>query len=463
MKTRHLVYAMLLVLMAYSCNKSSSIGIELQPQDDKITVMVDTFHIDTKDSLISAISAQCIDTMSMLLGDYYSSKYGDIKANLLLQFAPSVGYEFPSDSYDIEADSMMLYLYFKQYFGSGNEPIEISAYELNKNTPEYHTQYLTNFDVDQFVDLTDTQLIGKKVLAATDYSKTQSKNKNPLRSVAIRFSDEQMNRFFNMPQSSYTSNEAFLQEFKGLFLTTTYGKSAMLYIREADIRLFYHYSYKTKTDNGADTTITVTTFLNYPASKDVRQLNSIIHSDISKKLNQRDSVKYITSASGIYPRIKLPISNIKRQIESRFPKKNINKNIFINSAIISIEATEIDSSEIAEPIPTTLLMIPTNEVEDFIKEGSINMLTENKAQTVIYNPEKKEYSLDIAVLINKLIKNENQTDKVIDFLLIPVDIYLDNSNNIKEVRPTKRISAVTVRSNKNSYSPTRLELVYSGF
>ena len=121
-----------------------------------------------------------------------------------------------------------------------------------------------------------------------------------------------------------------------------------LYLFEIDIKLFYHYSYKTKTADGKDTTQTVNTFVNYPASKDVRQINRIVRSGLAEKFNKHDSVNYLISTSGAYPKITMPLGRIRERIESKMPGKAI-RNIFINSAEIVFEPTEVDFSKKAIP------------------------------------------------------------------------------------------------------------------
>lgn len=463
MQSRYIICFLVLSLTLYSCNKTDAIGLEIQPQEDKINTVIDTFHLETKDYIFKAISAQCVDSMSMLLGEYYSEKYGNVKADLVVQLAPPVDYKFPDAQYNIQPDSLILYMFYRSYFGSSNEPFEVSIYELNKSTPDYYTQYLTDFDVTQFLDINSSQLLGKKLLTSVDQSKTESElsKSTYIPTVKYMFTQTQLQRFFNLPQSAYSSVKSFLEHFKGLYITTSYGKSTMLYLFEIDLRLFYHYSYQTKTTAGKDTTITVKTYINYPASKDVRQINHIKATDIESKINKRDTVNYITTASGIYPKINLPIERIRERIKDSLPEHSLKNEIFINSANISLEITERDTTSMAMPIPAALLMIPVSEADNFIKTGSLKIYKENKAQIIYYISTQREYKGDIAYLLNKVIKDNDKSDT--EYLLIPVDIYTNSNNQITECRPTKRLGAATIRSGKNQYSPMRLELVYSGF
>lgn len=463
MQLRYIICFLILSLILHSCNKTDAIGLEIQPQEDKINTVVDTFHLESKDYIFKAVSAQCVDSMSMLLGEYYNEKYGNIKADLVVQLAPPVNYQFPDAQYKIQPDSLVLYMFYRSYFGASNEPFEVSIYELNKNTPNYYTQYLTDFDVTQFLDINDSQLLGRKLLTSVDQSKTEAEleRRTYIPTVKYMFTETQMQRFFNMPKSAYSSTKSFLEHFKGLYITTSYGKSTMLYLFEIDLRLFYHYSYQTKTKAGNDTTITVNTYINYPASKDVRQINHIKATDIEPKINKRDTVNYLTTTSGIYPKITLPIERIRGRIKDSLPDKNLKNKIFVNSANISLEITERDTTATAMPIPPALFMIPVSEADNFIKTGSLKIYKENKAQLIYYISKKREYIGDIAYLLNKVIKDNSQSNT--EYLLIPVDIYTNSNKQVTECRPTKRLGAATIRSGKSQYSPMRLELVYSGF
>ena len=454
---------MSLVLPFLGCTGDNSLGVEIQSQADKIYMKVDTIHIESKDTMINAISAQCSDTMSMVLGEYYSEKYGYMKSDLLLQFAAPIGYEFPPESYNKELDSLVLFMYYTSYFGQNNEPLEISVYELNKSTPDFYTQYLTDFDINQFLDINSSQFRVKKLITTVDQS-LSDKERNEAKSTKIvqfKFTDSQSEKFFNMPQSAYSSVNNFLQEFKGLYLTSSYGKSTVIYPYEFDLILFYHYSFDTKTADGVDTTMTVYTSVTYPASEDVRQLASIKRSGLEDKVNKVDSINYITTAAGVYPKFSLPIAEIKQRIKDSLPDKDINSNIFLSSANISFEATEIDSSNTSIPVPSALYILPAREIDQFLKTYSVKQYKDREAQIAVFNQKTNEYTVDMSFLLNKLLKNDNDILSE-EFLVVPIDIYYDSKGNPVEFKATKRVGAATFRSGKSKYSPLRMELIYTG-
>ena len=85
-----------LVACITSCKNDESVGITIQPQEDEIKIASDTFLIESENYYVPAISAQAD---SMILGEFYSAKYGTTKAELLLQIAPPIGYKFPEEKY----------------------------------------------------------------------------------------------------------------------------------------------------------------------------------------------------------------------------------------------------------------------------------------------------------------------------------------------------------------------------
>ncbi|MDR3328014.1 MAG: DUF4270 domain-containing protein [Prevotellaceae bacterium] len=445
------------VMLMTACNDDNTVGLSIQPPQDAITVVVDTFNFASSDFAIEAVSAQCVDSLSMLLGEYQSQKYGTTKAELIVQFMPPIGHEFPDSTYNPQPDSLMLLMYYNSWFGSTTEPIELSMYELNKSTPDYSTQYFTNFDISEFVDANDNQLMGKKIITAIDQTWSDSvlSAKQGKYLIKHKFSDTQLQRFFDISKNTYSSINDFLNEFKGLYITTSYGKSTMLYLNEIDLRLFYHYTYK---KNGVDTT--ANTYITYPANKEVRQLNRITHVGLDNIMNKTDSVNYITTAGGIYPKVTLPLGKIRKNVHDSIP----NKILKINSAILSLEATEIDSSANAMGVPPVLLLINVTEYEEFLKSNYTKAVADSTVAVAMYNSTTKEYVFDIARMVSNVVnKAPLDFDATVEYMLIPVDVFYSSAGVLTDIRPQKCLGAVTVRSGNNHDSPMRLELVYSGF
>ena len=109
-----------------SCKNDDSVGITIQPQEDEIVIASDTFLIESENYYVPAISAQAD---SMILGEFYSAKYGTTKAELLVQIAPPIDYRFPDEKYnphqvDLQKKVCIPFIYLL----SNKDPIYLGLY-----------------------------------------------------------------------------------------------------------------------------------------------------------------------------------------------------------------------------------------------------------------------------------------------------------------------------------------------
>lgn len=450
-----LVLFAVLALVVSSCNDTEQLGLLLQPEGDKIALRMDTFTVETQNAYVDSISAQC-DTSSMALGEFYDAKYGSTKAELLVQLAPPVGYKFAPDSLNPTPDSLVLYMYYDSWFGSKTSPLELSIYELNKQPLVYDQTYYSNLNVADFTD--QSILMGKRMVTSVDQTLPDSvlndNNYNPL--VRYKFSKEQLDRFFAIPHSAYASEEQFAQYFKGMYITTKYGASTVLYFNQIDLKLFYHYTYN---KNGKDTI--VNTSIVYPANKEVRQLNKFSHTDVLATTIS-DSVVYAKSPAGMFPSVTLPIGQIRRKVRSEIGSRLFN----VNSAMLVVEATELQTGTLAIPVPEYMTLIRRSKIEEFVTKNHIPQTADSIAVLGTYNSKTKSYVFDLSYFLNSEIPphyvNDN-TDETLDLLLVPSSVVLSSSGTITSVRALRKMGAVTLRSGTNANSPMRLKVIYSGF
>ncbi|MDD3479583.1 MAG: DUF4270 domain-containing protein [Paludibacteraceae bacterium] len=450
-----LVLFAVLALVVSSCNDTEQLGLLLQPEGDKIALRMDTFTVETQNAYVNAISAQC-DTSSMALGEFYDAKYGSTKAELLVQLAPPVGYKFAPDSLNPTPDSLVLYMYYDSWFGSKTSPLEVSIYELNKQPLVYDQTYYSNLNVADFTD--QSILMGKRMVTSVDQTLPDSvlnnNNYNPL--VRYKFSKEQVDRFFAIPHSAYASEEQFAQYFKGMYITTKYGASTVLYFNQIDLKLFYHYTYN---KNGKDTI--VNTSIVYPANKEVRQLNKFSHTDVLATTIP-DSVVYAKSPAGMFPRVTLPIGQIRRKVRSEIGSRLFN----VNSAMLVVEATELQTGNLAIPVPEYMTLIRRSKIEEFVTKNHIPQTADSIAVLGTYNSKTKSYVFDLSYFLNSEIPPHyvnDKTDEMLELLLVPSSVVLNSSGAITSVRALRKMGAVTLRSGTNANSPMRLKVIYSGF
>ena len=438
-----------------SCKNDESVGITIQPQEDEIIVDSDTFIIESENYYVPAISAQAD---SMILGEFYNETYGTTKAELLVQIAPPIDYRFPEVKYKPEPDSLVLMMYYNSWVGSAYAPLEFSIYEINKQPIDYNTQYLSNLNIGDFTD--STILMGKRLMTSIDLSRADSLEEDTaiMPYVRYKFDQVQLERFFNMPQEVYKDEEAFLDEFKGLYITTRYGSSTLICFNQITMYLYYHYTYQT---NGKDTV--VNTSIIYPSNKEVRQLNKFTHPNIEEVTVCNDSINFIKSAAGIYPKIRIPIGEMSKRIYSKIGDKQLN----VNAAEIIIEDIKYDTTNTYLGKPFYLLALTTDQFDDFLKYNTMPSATDTTAVIASYSTSHKGYKLDLAYFITKHLRNKIvEEDDVIEMILMPVLAETSTStetSTIANIKPLTQLAVSTIRSGKNEYSPMRLKILYNGF
>ena len=452
------VCAAALMSCLVSCKDNDpSVGISIRPQQDQIIVASDTFHVKTEEIFLPPVSAQ---TDSMMLGEFYSPTFGTTKAELLVQLTPPVGYEFPGEEYNPQPDSLVMLMGYRSWFGVDNAPIEISIYEMNRNTIDYNTRYLSDVDPGQFTD--STILMGRRIVTSVDLTVPDSvrEDEDYYPTIRYKFSDEQLQRFFDIPEPAYSDLNSFCEEFKGMYITTQYGVSTMFYLDAIEMRLYYHYTYD---KNGKDTV--VNTSITYPANKEVRQLNRLIHPDLEQVVVHNDSICNVKSAGGIYPKVTIPIGRIRQRMYEKIGDKLIN----VNSAIMYIERADIDL--LGDPdlgTPAYLMAITADKYDDFIKHYDVPQQADSTSVIASFGISSMSYDMDISYYLVKHLRNESfDPDEEIEVYLVPVDVTMETGSNssstISSIRPLSKLAGVQLRSGTNGYSPMRIQVLYSGF
>lgn len=448
-----LVAFMLLLGLVNCKNNNDTVGIAVQPYDDAIHVNADTFILECMNYEIPSISAQA-DTM--VLGEFYSPTYGTTKAELLVQLNAPDNYSFPDKSYNPQPDSLVLLMYYNDYFGSPYAPLEFSIYEINKKSINYTERYYSDLNPGDFCD--STILMGKRVATSIDLSRRNAEKEDSAEVGYIRykFDDTQLNRFFNMVMKNPTlSSDEFLSDFKGMYITTRYGNSSMIYFNQMTMYLYYHYTYKKA---GADTT--VTTSIIFPANHEVRQLNRFFHPDRSEIVQSiPDSLLYVKSMAGIYPKMTLPLSKIRERFIQHIDVDDV---LNISAAEVSLECIEYDDKDVYMDPPSYLLAIDERELDDFLKHQTVPEDFETDRVLGVYSVESDSYVFDFTYLLTKRMEMDSEEDEDVNFVIVPVDIRYSSTTKVS-VKPLVKMAAVKVRSAKNGYSPFRLKVLYEGY
>jgi len=460
MKSNSIILLFLLSLFVFSCTDNlSDIGTGIQPTSDQIQIGTDTFHLMTQTVFVESILSK---PDSFLLGTYYDTKFGSTNAEILAQVNCPVGFKFPANSV---GDSATIELLYKTWFGNKYSPLDVNVYEMNKGTFDYSALLYTNFNPSDYSDKSDANRLARKIFSAKDATKIRTDTT----AIIMKLSDAFVQRFFD--DTKFASTDQFVKFFKGIYLTANYGASTLLNISEINMRYYYHYTYTLKNTRGGDSIVTVKNNLTFPANSEVRQVNRFLHSDRATVVRPAAGVNYVASPANLNTVLSIPLNNIQKRMNDSIRYKKL---LTINSALIKVEAINIDVDTVSAPTTRYMLLIKETAIERFFRNKELPsdtcaMLGGHTVALVVNTTNVYEdyYTYSVSRLIANELKVAKQNNTIptekLNMRLIPVQVTFDTNNNVTSVKQSNLMSAVSIRSGTNTESPMRLNVVYSGF
>lgn len=451
MKFKSFILLAFISLIVFSCaDDLANVGVNVQPDSDQIKVCADTFYVETETVPVEYIYTR---QDSFLLGNFYNSKFGTTQADILAQVKYPLNFTYPEGSI---VDSAVVVMYTRSRFGDSFSSLDINIYEMNKETLSYTKAYPSNI---LYSDYTDKSIkIGQGIVTAKNADSTNYSNFK----LSVKLTDEFKNRFKN--DKFYGSNTEFLNFFKGMYITSNFGSSTLLNVLKIDLQLFYHYTYKAKNSSGVENTITVNNILTFPANKEVRQINRFSHPGSRSIDISNESLNYVASPANLNTKVVLPLGRMNEQIN----KKIANKQRSINSAILKVEATEVADSNYAVPPVYYMLLVREDSVDNFFINKKLPSSTSAILGQLEYTYDESTlqfsyfYNFDCTALIATELKSTSMPASI-PMRLIPVEVKISSKGVVTEVRHSYKMSAITIRSGKNTVSPMKINMVYSGF
>ena len=113
--------------------------------------------------------------------------------------------------------------------------------------------------------------------------------------------------------------------------------------------------------------------------------------------------------------------------------------------------------------PSYILALTEDDYDNFIATNNIPQQTDTTAIVAEYDYYSNKYTIDINYLLTRHLRQEIDPNETLDLLLIPVELSMSSTSTISRIKPLTKLSAITIRSGKNRYSPMRLEILYNGF
>jgi len=454
MKSYPIILLSLLSFLFFSCNDDlTDLGVGIRPLSDSISIGTDVFSVSTKSIPVEYIISR---PDSFLLGSYYDNKFGTLQADIFAQLQGPIGVSFPVVP-NAAPDSAILYLYYQSWFGDSYSPMEVNIYEMNKSTFEYSTPYPSNLDPTVYTD--HSILLGHRIFSAKDATQTRSDST----SIIFKLTDEFRNRFFKVFSTKFATDTEFLDFFKGIHITANYGASTMLNIQRIDLRYYYHYDYKKA---GEDTLTRVKNIVHFPANSEVRQVNRFVRTttnDIIKSIP--DSLNYISSPANIQTQVVIPLKDMQQKIESVIQGKKQT----VNSALLKVDVSEVDTRLIPQPIVQYMLLIKESAIDRFFKNNELPSDTcaiiAPYTASLISNTSlyKRYYTFNMAKLVANELKLNKNISNAFTLRLVPVSVKFNSSNAITGVKAQYLMSSVVINGGSKKVSPMKISLVYSGF
>lgn len=255
---------LLIAAFLFSCKKDiSEIGVDVVGENPLEVIYVDTFSIIAHSELVDSMRTD--ELSSHLLGAYIDPVFGTLNASIYSQFRLEAGnedFEFPEGA---AVDSIILYMAYAEteVYGDTNYQQHITIYEVGdqiyRDSSYYHFQNLRTKD-----DVLG-ELIFRPTFDSIDYHEIVGEDTiesgQKIAPISLRLNDDFGERLIEYGPDVYESNESFLQEFAGLYITTldqhlpsSEGSLMNVDFLSDDTKITLYYSFVLTNDDGVDST-----------------------------------------------------------------------------------------------------------------------------------------------------------------------------------------------------------------
>jgi len=453
----HSFLAVLLSVFMYSCDSDlTDIGSNIQPSGDAIILKVDSFTISSENFDPGILYSR---PDSFMLGTFYDEQFGTFNGEILTQFMPPIGVDIPEDA---KADSASVVLRYASAFGDLLSPFEINVYRMDLKTLSPTAAYTNDVNVDEYSS--KAIKMGSKVTTVNSYGVKRDST-----TIVIKLNNSFVDDFAGELKKKYTKQTAstFFDTFKGVYLNTQFGSETLINVRTIFMRYYYHYTYVRKTVDGTkDSIVTVNHYQDYPATNEVRTVSSVKlprKAEVFQKFSQQTEINVVSSPGNIYTSLTLPMAAIRAKLHSEVGGKKL----LLNRAMVKVNVSEVDSSDLALPLISTLMLINEDSVPKYFKKRSVPTSAAAITGTLTYEYVDSKlsfyYNFDMAQILTTELARTTDAASVLKFRLMPVGISKDGSGYVKDVKDRETPSAVKLCSGTHGTKPMKLRLIYSGF
>ncbi|MCQ2345347.1 MAG: DUF4270 domain-containing protein [Paludibacteraceae bacterium] len=470
----------LLMLLMQGCKDDvNNAGASALMDGEEVIVCSDT--IRDISSAIYMADPLCFTPDSFLLGECTLPHFGTISADILAQFAAPSAFVYPDSSV---VDSAVLYLTYRSYVGDGRSPLAITVYEMDGEMLQYGETYTSDADISRFCSMNSR--VSRRdpiILPGSDIDTTYSSSSSTsyVNAIAVPLTDDFCKKLFAIRDLS--DRQAFLEAFKGLYITTNYGSSACLYILDISLGLHYHYFYPET--EGSSRYIRQEDTKMFYTNAEVRQLNRLHYAERTafyQQLLQQDSVNYVVSPAYLYTKVRIPVRDIVADIRKNLHSGDSDLRPYVNLSDLRIKVLNYGLGATADndwaAPATSMLLVKEDAFDRFF--GDHPVLSDTSA---MYSYIKSEidsvsgdlehfYSFSMNSILTYFLRDTTQMVDTLNMLLVPVDITTTSSSStsssssattIVSIKQSSNVSVTKLRSAQHPGDPMNIEIVYSGF
>jgi len=307
-KNRFIILLAIVAAAFTACEEYSSIGIEVLPGGDLISIHNRLIKDDISAYTFTDDSMRTDEASNSLLGSFNDSLFGTTTIDLATQFRLI---DYPDYGKNAKLDSVKLYLYYRVFYGDTKTKQNLKVYELESSIDP---------DKDYYPDVDLKSLASDEVVGQIEFIpkvKLDSLTKDTFyQLIKIPLDMSLGNKLFNADSLDLINPDKFLEYFKGLFIESAKinskgGAILSLELLESGnftgsaVVLFYHND-DIKTTAGKDSML----LMPFIVSKYSARVNRFVHdyqktafySDLNQETNP-DSLIYIQATGGLKSRI----------------------------------------------------------------------------------------------------------------------------------------------------------------
>lgn len=444
MKSKLFCLLLLSVFLA-SCEENKEIGMSVLPDEDRLAIVSDSFHINVYSEEIGDVYSE---TTKPVLGSYEDELFGSFSVDFLSDFRYVRDFVFPEGTV---SDSLYLVMYYRSFMGDSSAVQEATAYLIDGQSLEFSRDYTIHTDISGICSM--NEVLGKTAYVA--YDRTVSDSIRELADycdkVMIRLPSDIAAGIVADP-SLMESQDNFNNFFKGVYVRNTYGSQTILDIDSVNLELYYRYPPDIEKPDSL-----LYGRLILPAN-----LESTTFVHVAERTNPQiaalpDTLVSLSSPGGSVLKFRLPWERIYDRIYGSGSASGIN----INHVSVIMNAKDFDYGGALEP-PSFIIMMREEDVDAFFTQSLYPAPGINTYLGMFNSSDSTYIFANMADFLQKNLDGGPASfDNVGDIVVMPVGGTTNVSGTDASIYNSMLPSGAVFGSGKSKSSPFRMVVTYT--